>query len=461
MASVAGGILSGLQLLEQDKERTSRREDRTRRTDIEEKEQKRLVRREKRNDLTRELSVITDSFNNPNTPDSVNIANWNGRYRAIMKELAPMLDVPTVTDWGKSLGKFSVKVNNVVHDQKKKSKEKLTDINALLQEADNDPEFIAVANEGKEDILSARKEREASEFEADKAFFRRNVGQARRGAQIDDEQDARQLARIKSKGPEYAGRIKDALVAEQGVGGDGTKFEIRPDPVTGQLTGIDPRDPGAQPIKVPSPGFPSGQGQAQPTVLPSSERITEQTLKRGTGPFSAGRAFISNVFGPFIPGVSEGSKQNKAARKKLAVFSQRSKSALINSSRGAVWEQQILEGRILPTSKVFTDPEAEFAGLLKLKEIFQEELRLQESMLQRGDIDLKTRKKMIGNNIELEALVQQIGSQLPQTVQDLGNLSLDDIRGIPKSSLNDIPKDVKIQMIKRLQEGQGNTSGSF
>ncbi len=282
-------------------------------------------------------------------------------------------------------------------------------------------------------------------------------------AEADDvaiQSTAKEKVKQEQKQSEQAEFIDSIIRAREGDV-SGTDIVVKKDPVTGQLIAVDRNRPGDQPTLIPSSGFPEGQETISKTQGELESSITEETLRKGTGPFSATVAFMSNVFGPFLPGLSETAKENKEARKSLSVFSQRAKSALLNSSRGAIWEQQILEGRILPTPKILVDPQAEFAGLIKLRDILGEELSFQKNVLQQPNLDLSTRKKLISNNIELEALIRQIsqGQQQDSDIDFVNNLTEQEIDDLSESDYRALSQEAQDALINRLESTQ-NVSGA-
>lgn len=242
-----------------------------------------------------------------------------------------------------------------------------------------------------------------------------------------------------------------------------TDIIIKKDPITGQYLAVDKNRPGAQPVKIPSTGFPSQGAVAltQQTQQELESLIAEETMLKGTGPQSAIVAFTSRVFGPFIPGLSKTAEVNAEARLSLSFFTQNAKFALLNSIRGAVWEQQILEGRILPTPKILVDPRAEYARLIKLRDIMSGELSHQKGLLQRPDLDLATRKRIMGNNIELENIIRQISEGQPQDldISSINNLTEVEIDNLSDSAIRDLSPEAQDALLKRLESTQ-NISGS-
>lgn len=440
-------------------------------------ERGRAERKEKRQQLMIQEKALASLFANKTIDKDYKAKLWNGPYKELMKELTG-IDLPTVTgQLGANIEKIIKEVDATIQDPNTPRNDKIQSLTFTLRKLE-DPVAISHVEHGIEDLREEKDEvaaeqkaqaikREEAQFGADKIWLREQpgsdfVGPPRR-------EDVERMARI-SGDPERAKFLMNSMkMDEDKARQGGTDIVIKKSPVTGQLMGIDRNKPGEPPVLVPSPGFPGKQGGS--SITQSQEEletvITQETLRKGTGPFSATIAFMSNVFGPFVPGLSGTAKENKEARKSLAVFSQRAKSALLNSSRGAIWEQQILEGRILPTSKIFTDPRAEFAGLIKLRDILKEELSFQKEVLQQPTLDLSTRKKIISNNIELETLIRQIseGKSQDSDVEFVNNLTDIEVDGLSEDDFRGMSKEAQDAVISRLEARQnisgGGVSGEF
>jgi len=142
--------------------------------------------------------------------------------------------------------------------------------------------------------------------------------------------------------------------------------------------------------------------------LPSRDAATS-ARKGGTGPWSNLQAAADAVLG----GVFDADIQfpdTADNRQHLRLIAQKGKSALLNSARGAIWEQQKIE-RLFPNPDTFwTSPEVEARKIPLMRQTLVEMAQLNDRMLSSGHLDATATAERLANNAEIRKTLALVGS---------------------------------------------------
>ncbi len=194
--------------------------------------------------------------------------------------------------------------------------------------------------------------------------------------------------------------------------------------------------------------------------------ITARELGKATGPLSGGAAFLSRIIGVFFPG--EQFSNIQSARNKVRNLNKKIVQTLVLSKRFPVFEQAQIQGFLVDPSSFTADPGGASGKTLDFKEFILREKQGLETQLgqtisaeQRINITGKLGNinqvlNLLPGNLELK-----IASGREITVDDIINMSLGDIRNFPASEARFLPREIKLEMLRRLETGQGITSGGF
>ncbi|MFZ2604032.1 MAG: hypothetical protein WAX79_08560, partial [Candidatus Omnitrophota bacterium] len=149
--------------------------------------------------------------------------------------------------------------------------------------------------------------------------------------------------------------------------------------------------------------------EGTPTPITKSR---EQAALEGTGPYRKLAAAIDNVIGGMGGDLVFGARgifpDTQVNRQVLRVIKQTGKVALMNSSRGAIWEQQRIDELFPDPDKTFRNPRSEARKFQTLRET----LAIEKAYNNQGIIDAisnKQREKLIDANNEIDRLLGLIG----------------------------------------------------
>lgn len=153
-------------------------------------------------------------------------------------------------------------------------------------------------------------------------------------------------------------------------------------------------------------------GDVPQTESPPRPNMTAAAAK-GTGPWSnlksafnavAGGVGLDEAFGKegFFP-------ENEDNRQWLLILKQTGKYALMNSSRGAIWEQQVIEKLFPNPDNFWTNPRTEASKLPKLRDTLLMEKEINDRMLSQRILNPTETAKVIASNIDIERTLGMIG----------------------------------------------------
>ncbi len=141
----------------------------------------------------------------------------------------------------------------------------------------------------------------------------------------------------------------------------------------------------------------------------------------GTGPWSNLAALVDAVVGGSGAGKLVGAdglfKDTQASRQMLRLIKQTGKAALLNSSRGATWEQQMIDKLFPDPSTFFTNPRTEANKFNILRDTMLEEKQFNLQALTTAG-DAATISKLETSNRQIDKLLLKIGSgetNIPRT----------------------------------------------
>jgi hypothetical protein len=150
-----------------------------------------------------------------------------------------------------------------------------------------------------------------------------------------------------------------------------------------------------------------------PPETPTAKEM-RLAAESATGPWANLKAAIDAVAGGL--GVAGAFGENGLFRKTqdnrqmLRLIKQTSKSALLNSSRGAVWEQQITDTLFPDPSKIWVNPSTEARKFDTLRKIFITEIYLNNRAILSAT-NPKAADKLAQSNLEMERLLDLIGRE--------------------------------------------------
>jgi len=135
--------------------------------------------------------------------------------------------------------------------------------------------------------------------------------------------------------------------------------------------------------------------------------------KSGVGPYSMLSAAIDNVAGGLgvdaIFGREGFFPETQKSRQMLRTIKQVGKSALMNSSRGAIWEQQRIDDLFPDPSKVFVNPATEAKKFVTVRKVLASEREFNNQAIQMST-DPKEISALNKSNLEIDRLLALIGT---------------------------------------------------
>ena len=148
-------------------------------------------------------------------------------------------------------------------------------------------------------------------------------------------------------------------------------------------------------------------------VSPELERVdAERAAEGGTGPWSMAGAMFDAVFGGIgidkVFGKKGFFQDTQENRQNLRLIKQIGKSALMNSSRGAIWEQQRIDKMFPDPDKLWRNPTTESKKFKAIRKILQVERKYNNRAIISAR-DPKIVSKLTSSNIELDKLLEIIG----------------------------------------------------
>ena len=163
-------------------------------------------------------------------------------------------------------------------------------------------------------------------------------------------------------------------------------------------------------------GVPPTDGTVPPDGATSPKKYISDTLKKAetaTGLHSGLQAFLDNVGGAFgIPALvgKEGFfPDTQENRQTLQVIKQLGKTALMSSSRGAVWEQKQIMKLFPNPGNLFINPKTEAKKLLTLRTTLQETRQFNNQAIGQA-ITPKEVAKLRESNMAIDRLLLMIGT---------------------------------------------------
>lgn len=154
-----------------------------------------------------------------------------------------------------------------------------------------------------------------------------------------------------------------------------------------------------------------GEPTAQPT--PIDQRDMAEAAKSGTGPYATLKATIDAVLGGAgidlvfgLDGFFPATQENRQA---LRTIKQIGKAALMNSSRGAIWEQERIDRLFPDPDKLITNPRTEAKKLKVLRETLLTEKRFNNEAIP-NTVTPKELSDLRKSNTEIDRLLALIGT---------------------------------------------------
>jgi len=166
-----------------------------------------------------------------------------------------------------------------------------------------------------------------------------------------------------------------------------------------------------------------GTPGTMPGIMP------ERAAQKGTGPYRMLAATIDAILGGMGADLLIGKEgffpDTQENRQLLRTIKQVGKSALMNSSRGAIWEQEKIDKLFPDPNKLFANPRTEARKFKVLREVLLQEkdsnnraivaaITPEEvSGLRKSNIDINKLLALIGKNTEREITTQEEFDALP------------------------------------------------
>lgn len=155
--------------------------------------------------------------------------------------------------------------------------------------------------------------------------------------------------------------------------------------------------------------------------VPSGGKSAKLAALEGTGPYSALAAALDRVAGGLGADVVFGKKglfpETTKNRQFLKVIRQIGKSALMNSSRGAIWEQERITELFPDPDTFFTNPRTEAQKIGILRDTLLVERRFNNQAIATTAISTKEIQKLQQSNMEIDKLLELLGKDSGQGEQ--------------------------------------------
>jgi hypothetical protein len=159
------------------------------------------------------------------------------------------------------------------------------------------------------------------------------------------------------------------------------------------------------------------QAQAEGEETPSGNqpRLSDDMQKKaesGTGPYSMLKASIDKLFGGIAINEIFGSEgffqDTQENRQVLRTIKQLGKAALMNSARGAVWEQERIDELFPDPDKLFVNPKTEAKKFKVIREALLETKYFNNEAIKRGTMPSEV-SQLRNSNTEIDRLLALIG----------------------------------------------------
>jgi len=201
--------------------------------------------------------------------------------------------------------------------------------------------------------------------------------------------------------------------------------------------------------------------------------LSREAILRATG-FQAGAfKFLAKAAGSFLPG--EQFPKTQDAINDINLFNQQVVAAVALSPRFNEGEINRIKKFLIPGGSFFSDPPFALRQLLGLRDIFETNNTQMLNAINSGTVAPKQTEEFIEkiniNNIVLNLIPSRELLQSPnifkqqqqgKTVEDINNMNVEQIRNIPFSQAKLFPKEVKAEMLRRIESGsKAGASGSF
>lgn len=209
------------------------------------------------------------------------------------------------------------------------------------------------------------------------------------------------------------------------------------------------RGPGQQEQQAGAPIGPSPQEQRVGTPEPEAKKPgVVGVIEQGTGPVSQVQQAVSDVIGPFV----DGALFPETTRAKAAIrnFNQTAKISLINSDRFPVYEQKIVAELLPDPAAFFTDPDAERAKLLQLREFLTSKQSLNEHSIESGKITLDEVGRLSNQNASIERVLGFMGT--PSS--GISGMTIKQLQGLDMESMTDDELTKASERWEELSRGQ-------
>ena len=148
-------------------------------------------------------------------------------------------------------------------------------------------------------------------------------------------------------------------------------------------------------------------------LLPIDSKTMVERAQEGTGPWASLAAAVDNVLGGVGIGKIFGKdgyfQDTQESRQVLRTVKQVGKAALMNSSRGAVWEQERIDLLFPDPKKFFVNPSTEAKKFKAVIGVLKQEKRFNNQAIQTA-VDGKEVAKLRQSNIDIDRLISLIGT---------------------------------------------------
>lgn len=171
-------------------------------------------------------------------------------------------------------------------------------------------------------------------------------------------------------------------------------------------------------------------GQPAVSGMPAAP-ITKQTAEAGTGLWANVGAALDAIAGGLgldkVVGQDGFFNDTQDARQQLRLLKQTGKSALLNSARGAIWEQMKIDELFPDPDKLLRNPRTEARKIDKLRRHMLKARRFNNEAIKNA-VDKKEVLAFRASNNEIDAVLAQLVSDsttLESTLTDEENALID------------------------------------
>ena len=261
------------------------------------------------------------------------------------------------------------------------------------------------------------------------------------------------------------GQFKRAEEGVKGMVAQPTKRRIRilSDPLTGEVKRFDidtgeqlpvgDLQEGDEVVGDTSGQVPTGQAGTQVIDTQPQRFISPESLRAATGPVSGTLQAFNNLFGFLVPG--QIAPNTSEARNRIRLFNKNVVQSLVINPRAPVAEQAIIQGFLTDPSRFFADPDEAVTNMLNLRVFLEDTRQAKATALARRDIGKKQRAEFTEQVTAIDSVLGRIPTReqlSPQqqtiTVEDVNNMTIDEIVNVPLEGLS---REVEDEMIRRLE----------